>query len=291
MLPLYILTVRLSRWPKRPLILPQKDKPALSALERSLLWARRGVVLCTVGLLSAVTLISVGASRQNYPGGQALALLHESLNASPDVPDPMHPLLFDTAPGEQIGIARRPNIHIDVAATTTGATLFQNLHAVRTSASGCWSAFGACWLPRAWAASSEAWDYSHAEDLPTGETVALHPDLSLALARWADFTAVVTGALDCQPAKHNLTLRIGWAAHGPHAERVEHDVRVAFVPLAEPVRAFRGLRRWALRTYLDRARAWLRQPRAATWDHLLPVALETADALRVCRRRYLPAGE
>ncbi|GAC95557.1 glycosyltransferase [Pseudozyma hubeiensis SY62] len=124
--------------------------------------SRQGTIV-----LSALLLLQLGLSwftgylsSINYPGGEALRLLHQQL--------------------DQEGDGSRPiKVHIDVLPAMTGVTLFQSTRLDRFSGV----------LPAS-CASDECWVYDKTEDLPVSGPEAVQA--------WSTFTHLITEAPECR---------------------------------------------------------------------------------------------
>lgn len=166
-------------------------------------------------LLSGLIVLQIGLSwftgylsAINYPGGEALKLLHERL-----------------ASGSASGFGSRVNVHIDVLPAMTGVTLFQSLYLDRSRSDAQHDRFSGI-LP-AMCEEDECWIYDKTEDLPTSGPEATEA--------WTSFTHLLTEAPDCR-ILHTSS---------DSSERTEAlaTSKQPFEAIAPSISSFSGLRR------------------------------------------------
>ncbi|SNX81655.1 related to ALG12 - alpha-1,6-mannosyltransferase [Melanopsichium pennsylvanicum] len=134
------------------------------ALLRS--WLAKTILIALILLQVLLSLFTGYLSSINYPGGEAIKLLHEQLGS---------------ASGSQ------GRVHIDVLPAMTGVTLFQSLHLERTRSQGLVDRFAGL-LPTT-CEKDDCWIYDKTEDLPTSG-----PEAAQA---WSSFTHILTDAPYC----------------------------------------------------------------------------------------------
>ncbi|SPO20003.1 related to ALG12 - alpha-1,6-mannosyltransferase [Ustilago trichophora] len=161
--------------------------------------------------LTVLVLLQIGLSwftgylsAINYPGGEALRILHEQLASGSD--------------GQVI-------VHIDVLPAMTGVTLFQSINLERNRSHGLLDRIARV-LPTT-CEKDQCWVYDKTEDLPTSG-----PEAAQA---WSAFTHLVTEAPGCNVLRSVSSLK--------ESEEVLVDSEQPFKPIAPPISAFSGLRR------------------------------------------------
>lgn len=215
-------------------------------------------------ILTAVILLQVGISwftghlsAINYPGGEALKLLHEQFS--------QHPGNFS---GGQVVV------HIDVLPAMTGVTLFQSIHLERSSWQAATGQYAG--IVPATCGSDSCWVYDKTEDLPVSGPEAA--------AAWSGFTHLLTATPDCavlQSRSNTWELTALPASHQP------------FEPMLPPVSSFAGLQR---KTISQIKADSLRLPKALSrilapsgFDDVLrlalPVVIVEDPAVWMCRRK------
>ncbi|KAJ1030335.1 hypothetical protein NDA16_001245 [Ustilago loliicola] len=218
-------------------------------------------------ILTSVILLQIGfswftsyLSGINYPGGEALKLLHQRLGSN-----------VGAAPSDKVVV------HIDVLPAMTGVSLFQSVNLERTPSPGLVNRFAGI-LPSA--CESNPWDYDKTEDLPVSGHAATEA--------WSGFTHLITEAPNC----HVLQA-------GPRADSALPQSEQPFEPITPPITSFGGLRRKRTtdlkRDLLKLPKALLSMlPLGGSSEHIsfgdlmrlmLPVAIVEQPSVWLCRRK------
>ncbi|SPO20918.1 related to ALG12 - alpha-1,6-mannosyltransferase [Ustilago trichophora] len=168
-------------------------------------WPGKAILATLVLLQIGLSWFTGHLSAINYPGGEALRLLHEQLASGSD--------------GQVI-------VHIDVLPAMTGVTLFQSLNLERNRSYGRLDRFAEV-LPTT-CEKDQCWIYDKTEDLLTNG-----PEAAQA---WSSFTHLITEAPGC-----NVLRSKSPSSSEKGAVLAETDQ--PFEPIAPPISAFSGLKR------------------------------------------------
>ncbi len=234
-----------------------------SNLTRS--WPGKAILAGLIFLQVGLSLFTGYLSTINYPGGQALKLLHEQVGSG----------CVNDSDGQV-------EVHIDVLPAMTGVTLFQSVHLQRDRSSGLVNGFAGIVPPTC--ESGARWVYDKTEDLPTIDQEAA--------AAWSSFTHLLTDAPECR------------ILHSRNPTADQKGVPLAnaeqpFEPISPPVSSFGGLRRKSVsqfrRDLLSLPRATLAclpligSPEKSAFGNLirlaLPVVILEEPAVWLCRRK------
>ncbi|CDU23951.1 related to ALG12-alpha-1,6-mannosyltransferase [Sporisorium scitamineum] len=213
--------------------------------------------------LAALLIFQVGLSwftghlsSINYPGGEALAILHLHLQSNPNA----------TTRGPTI-------VHIDVLPAMTGVTLFGSIHLNRTRSSGLLNRFSGV-VPVSCGSEQQCWMYDKAENLPVSGAEAVQARSS--------FTHLLTEVPECRILRSQAG-----------AEVAVYDQ--PFEPLAPPVSSFSGLQRKSfsqIKTDLLSLPRSLLVPSPQRRDSgslvrlALPVVIVEKPAVWLCHRKH-----
>ncbi|CAD7065032.1 unnamed protein product [Tilletia caries] len=249
--------------------------------------SRRIATVLALGLTAAISTLLTLISHVNYPGGHALAELERSLSS-------ISPTSTHAA-----------RIHIDVLPAMTGVTLFQALRLQRhtTTAAGekqRGGAFGTAWLPSAVPIVKNQQGSSQVVYDKT-ENIDRSPTNESAVALWSSYDFLLTDQASCHIFEEEQP--------SSESEEAESADLGLFEPYFE-VQAYVGVQIKRPRTYLE----GLRYPNGEAWqtilassssthsegspskhvglskwwrtaNALLPLQIQTAPAITVCRKR------
>ncbi|KAE8221779.1 hypothetical protein CF319_g4910 [Tilletia indica] len=256
---------------------------------------RQLVVLLILGLTAAITTLLTLISHVNYPGGHALAELERRLDTLP-------------TSGEV-------RIHIDVLPAMTGVTLFQALRlSRRTTGDGSVGkrkgGFGISWLPSAVPelATMRSVVYDKTENLDRS------PKNASAVSQWSSYDFLLTDRIGCQIFEEQEDEQTSGSIE---KEDLPSENPAALFEPAFEVQAYTRLKPKRPRAYIHS----LVYPHGEFWqgllassssqgsasssssavatsiglpkwwraaNALLPLQIQTAPAVTVCRKRQLP---
>ncbi|CBQ67742.1 related to ALG12-alpha-1,6-mannosyltransferase [Sporisorium reilianum SRZ2] len=216
-------------------------------------WSGKAVLAALFTLQVGLSWFTGHLSSINYPGGEALAILHQQLQSDPNA----------TARGPTI-------VHIDVLPAMTGVTLFGSIHLDRTRSSGLLDRFSGV-VPASCPSEHQCWVYDKTEHLPTSG-----PDAARA---WSAFTHLLTEVPECRILRSQAGARVAEADQ-------------PFEPLAPPVSSFSGLQRKTVAQIkadmLSLPKALLgpqRRDIGSLVQLALPVVIVEKPAVWLCRRK------
>ncbi|SJX60378.1 related to ALG12-alpha-1,6-mannosyltransferase [Sporisorium reilianum f. sp. reilianum] len=216
-------------------------------------WSGKAVLAALFTLQVGLSWFTGHLSSINYPGGEALAILHQQLQSDPNA----------TARGPTI-------VHIDVLAAMTGVTLFGSIHLDRIRSSGLLDLFSGV-VPASCPSEQQCWVYDKTEHLP----ISGHD----AARAWSAFTHLLTEVPECRILRSQAGARVAEADQ-------------PFEPLAPPVSSFSGLQRKTVAQtkadLLSLPKALLgpqRRDIGSLVQLALPVVIVEKPAVWLCRRK------
>ena len=182
----------------------------------------------------------------NYPGGEAMKLLHEQLGC-----------------GAGANSGDRTVVHIDVLPAMTGVSLFQSLYLQRSRSPGRLDWFAG--IVPVTCESEDYWVYDKTEDLPLSTQEAAQT--------WSTFTHLITEAPDCRVLRSS------------DKEAALPAPQQPFEPFAPPISAFAGLRRKNFSQIKADLLSLPGSDMDHSLRLALPVVIEERPVIWLCRRK------
>lgn len=218
--------------------------------------ASRTIVLLSLAATALVTVMSLIASANNYPGGEAMQVLHGIIDGQNGKISLSSFSLIGRSCNvtDAITCFHTATVHIDILPAMTGVNLFQSLHLSRPQ-----SAFGISWLPSVVPSIDHdnlLWTYDKTEKLSEKDD-----------KQWQAFTLLISDTRSCHlPDSFDLLLP---------------DAFVEFEKLS-----LKSPKQWI--SSLAIAPKTCLQDGLLHWpcfDSLLPVYFRWREAVWLCRRK------